>query len=592
MDPGTLEISARLLPIYLTFVGGSPWRCYCGRSYASSASLRRHRPDCLLSSEPYRDFLSLLACLGGSVPGDVFHRASSPASCWNEKGSPAHESLDGLPDFLANTSTLSEIIRAVQGVGVVQLEPCSIESDTVSPRWVSYLFRISPVLQEFIPRDLRPWKVDGETLLDSWKRQAVILLALTFPIEYIDRKFIQRGRAYTALLRPFLGDFLVTNFARSTQCARLVQACLTASKFSKKTDQELLLSTARRMISESGQTQSTLAIQLRLREQKVAQLFGGRLSNFSLPFPATNFGRALEAEVLLLRAQQDIEDGFVSRPCGYLHWKPMNAAQPSMIEEISASRITFLRGKLFRFLGDFNSSQKVLQLLTGQHPPPPCLFRIKLHLAAVCGELGLWLEAQQVLDSIQAVSEVQHRLVRLSRAELKLSYSLAVGGEDECGIDIFRELFHIYAHEDLEHQSKPFRRNLLRCCMGLAIASHLHSRYGNQISLINALGYWQTARAASRACLVNEEGFPDMICYLASAEVRFRLADPVADQDLLRAAEIGDRLEADGMQQRFVMTALGTRWADTLNDWIEAHGKSRILRKWTDSLHNIPILGS
>lgn len=519
------------------------------------------------------------------MPGDLIYRASRPAYSWNERGAPSLDTSCELPSFLKDIGMVNEVIRAVQVVGVVQVVEMSSaheEPDDGSPLWATSSFRMSPNLQDFILKDLQPWKVDDETLYHFWKRAAAKLLAYAFPVEHIDTKFVQRGRAYTPLLRALLGDLSDTRLVGSRECNRLVLACISGSKFADKADQEFLLSTARQLVSEHAPP--VLVRQVQLCQQKIGLLYGRRPFTVVFPSPKTHLENALDAEDLIIRARQDIEDGKLSQPSAYLEWKPLNAAQPSKIESIAASSISLLKGKLLRFSGDFRLSQECLQLLTGQHPPPPNIFQAKLHLAAVCGELGLWEEANRILESICYASRLQRKLVRLSRAEFQLSKLLGVGTDNasESSANIFHDLFDTYIQENLELKAKPFRRNLLRCCLGMAILAHLASRTGNRISQAYALSCWQTAKAACRACLVPEESFPDLVCYLGSAEILLRLADPAANEHLERATRIRDHLERDGLQHRFVFISLGTRWADLLNDWIEAHGRDRVLCRWTE----------
>lgn len=561
------------------------WRCYCGRNYATSASLRRHRPDCVLSAEPYRDFLCLLACLGGLIPGSVLYRASAPAFCWNERGAPTRDDSCDLPGFLKDLNTLNEIIRAVQALGVVQLEPDSGSGlpESGSPRWASYQFRMMSNHEDFILKDLQPWTVDGETLLDIWKRVALRLLVHAFPVENIDADFYTRGPAYTPLLLRLLKDEFVTEkYVHSKECHRLALICATASKFAGKDDQEFMLSTAEHFTTQDDQTPPSLAYQIQLLLQRKTQVFGGKLSIPPPPRPATNLGNALEAEGLLLTAKQDIEDGNMSKIWSYLHWKPVNVAQPSKLEAIAVAKMSLLSAKLHRLSGDFSSSRRLLHLLVEQHPPLPCqyLLRAKTHLAAVCGELGIWNEGKQVLQSMHNGSTSPNHLIRLSEAEFDLSRSLATSEQYQGDKDAFRNLFDSAVQESLEVNPKSSRRNVLRCCIGLAIIAHLQSRSGNHISLVNAISNWQTAKAACR--LVPEQSFAEMVCCIATAEILLRIPDPSATAELAKAVEIRDRLDASGRQYRFVLATLGTRWADLVNDWIEAHGRARVLRRWQD----------
>lgn len=569
------------------------WQCYCGRSYTSAASLRRHRPDCVLSSEPHRDFLCLLACLGGLVPGDLFHRASTPAFCWNERGATARDNSCELPGFLTDSSALNEIIRAVQALRVVQLvqPPSSYRLDDGSPLWASCQFQMSPSLLEFIPRDLRPWTVDGETLLTTWKKTALKLLAHAFPIEDIDTKFFTRGPAYTPLLIRLISDnFVIESYGSSEECHRLALVCACASRFAGREDQYLMLSISHKLIIGTDNTPPSLAYRIQLHLQRTSQLFGGRPSIPLPPRPITHHINALEAEALLLRAQQDIDDGKVSRPWDYIHWKPLNAAQPSKLEDIAAIRLSLFTAKLHRLAGNFLCSYRILQLLIGQRPALPCqyLLRAKLQLTAVCGELGFWDEGRQVLQSMEGVLRNDSQMIRLSEAEFHLSRSLALVEGSQRDIGAFRDLLDSAMQESLDVKPKPLRRILLRCCVGLAILAHVRSRTGNHISLVDALNTWQTAKAACR--LLPEQYFLELMCCSATAEVLLRLSDPTATAELEKAIEIRDRVDAAGAQNRFVIATLGTRWADLLNDWIEAHGRPRVLRPWQECVKPVPAL--
>lgn len=345
---------------------------------------------------------------------------------------------------------------------------------------------------------------------------------------------------------------------------------------------ELAVSTAERLLSSD--TPPHITCQVWLRRQTLGQLYGHRLSlPDDLPPPRNSWLNAQHAQFLILTAQQDIEDGAFANIWTYLHWKPLNAAQPSKIEEIVASSLTCLEGKLHRFQGQFVAAQNRLELLNGQLPPPSCEFLVKLHLAAVYSELGLWEGAEKVLKSIRDATGSRSRLAELSRAEVELSKCLARYDPkrwDGCATS-FRNLSQSYMREDLKQKSKTMRRNLLRACIGLAIISHLQTgRSDNIISLVDTLGQWQTAIAACRECLISDEGFIDLICYLGSAEVRLRMSDPMADTDLAKAVDIRDRLGGRSMLHRFIFASLGTRWSDMLDDWIEGHGRDRVLSRW------------
>lgn len=556
----------------------------------SSAALRRHRPECTLSKEPYRDFLSLLACLGGSVPGDTLYRASRTAYQWNEQGAVVPDVSCNLPGFLTNISTLEQIVRTVQisGSGVVTLSPQhagfnNLKSDG-SPFWASRQFQMSPSLQEFITRDLQPWKIDSEMLLSYWKKVAVRLLTHTFPVEQIDPQSIRRGQVYTPLLQPFLGEFIISNFARTQECNRLIALCIGASKFGAKGSKELALYTAQQLVHDG--TPPHVAGQVQLRQLQLRQLWGEQIIMPSAVPPTNPSLNALQGRFSIIIAQQHIEDGYIGKPWSYLSWKPLHAAQPSRIEQIVEADILYLKGKLYRFSGNFTAAQQCFELIAGQIPSPPSLFRVKLQLAAVYAELGFWQKGHSILGTLQSVSEAQARLIQLSTAELALSECLDATSFDklESAEALFRGLYNSYLQQDIDSRAKPFRRNLFRACVGLAIIRHLQSRSENRIGLINALGYWRTAKAAARECLIPEKGFPDLICCLASAEILLRLSDATADEELERVAEISDRLDIGRLQQRFTMTSLGTRWADLVNDWLESRGRHRALPRWVECI--------
>lgn len=519
------------------------------------------------------------------MPGDMLYRASRPAFCWNERGAQTPDLSCKLPSFLTDISILKEVIRATCAIGVARLESASLSpADNGIPAWASRQLCISDASRDFLINDLQPWKFGDETLLDSWKKDAIRLVVYSFPVEFIDDRFSQRCQAYAPLLLPFLGHFLVGKFLRSHESNRIISACLSASKFAGKATQERWMSSARQLIYDN--TPAHLVWQVELRQIKINQLFGAHAVFRLGPLPVNPLLNALAAERLQLLAQQTIEDGYPQKLSTCFSWKPLNAAHPSRIEEVAASHMNFLRGKAYRFRGHFQASQQCLELLVGQIPKPPCLFQAKLHLAAVYSELSLWERGSRILQSLEHSTPSQRYEVQLCQAELALSKCIATGidGEAREHTQHFNTLFSIFMQQSLKDKAKPFRRKLLRCCMGIAVLIHLQSRTENRINLINALKHWQIARAACRECLVTEEGFPDLVCILGSAEIRLRLLDPDADDDLQHAAEIWCRLNSADIQQRFFLTSIGTSWANLLNDWIEAHGKPRVLPKWADNL--------
>ncbi|KAK4664724.1 uncharacterized protein QC763_0073690 [Podospora pseudopauciseta] len=549
-------------------------RCYCGKLYQTISSLGRHTRGCPAFSDDCKRFLRLLAYLEpGPVPGDLFRRALFPFRKWNENGNESRERPFQLPDIFSDEGRLVKAVMDAIDTHAVRVTIGSSVSRG-DPWWAHRNFELPESSRIFIQNSVD--SLSGQ--LDSAR-----LVFHGFPISDLDIRFIEKGNALLPFVVPLLYK-LPVNKLLPGELPSTIEVCISMSHFGDLDFKENALAVAETLAGRIGP--SPLDFSIALRKATLALAGGQMLSVWPSP-GLDRKGNSQRAEAVLLRAQQCVELGHVSEAWELVgQWTPFHAAQPSSLETVMSSRMDFMKGKLHRFRGNFGAARQYLEPLSSQHPPTRVQFSARLHLIAVYTELGLWEKAQTVAGGIEIASGRQRRLYRLAQAELLLSRVLCGFEEDlPPAKRLFAEIVSEY--EGLGRVSgKTMRRNFFRACFGLAVIGHLQRRGQALFGALGALSGWELAYRAARECLVVAEGFPDLICHLAMAQVQLSSVAVQSAPSLERAKQIWADLTSQGLEQRFCFTNLGTRWVDMVSEWLEASGCPRIVSQWGGTAGN------
>lgn len=405
-----------------------------------------------------------------------------------------------------------------------------------------------------------------------------------FPISDLDVGFVEKGNALLPSVVPLLQKFPVDKLLPG-ELPSTIEVCISMSHFGDHDFKEHVLAVAETLAGRIGP--SPLDFSIALRKATLA-LANGQMVSVWPSLGLDRKGNSQRAEAVLFRAQQCIELGHLSEAWKLVgQWTPFHAAQPSSLETVMSSRLDLMKGKLHRFQGNFGAARQYLEPLSTQYPPTRVQFSARLHLIAVYTELGLWEKAQTVADSIEVASGRQRRLYRLAQAELLLSRVLCGFEEDlPPSKGLFTEIVSEYEGLGGVPSGKTMRRNFFRACFGLAVIGHLQRRGQGLFGALGTLSGWELAYRASRECLVVAEGFPDLICHLAMAQVQLSSVAVQSGPSLERARQIWAELTSQGLEQRFCFTNLGTRWVDMVSEWLEASGCPRIVSQWGGTAGN------
>ncbi len=295
-------------------------------------------------------------------------------------------------------------------------------------------------------------------------------------------------------------------------------------------------------------------------------------------------------------------DELSSAWCELEKFKPLNNANPSTQEQGVMNLITFYRGKISRFGGDFLGAESyLLQLLRAKSLYIGIFSRVTSHLIAVYCELGDIFKAMHIASS--ELKDLGHwnwlhqgkeSCLKLALADTHLATGLwissnaneALQSTDETrspnsirqftlpegaqrslkeAKETYEKLQRTY--QEIPNQSKVFRMNRFRILAGLAIISQLESQ------LETAVSYWNATSVAAEKCSW-EPGFAEMIIAYSMSQITFSL-DESWSIELREKAE--DLFLRTG--RRFYFTILGTVWFDLVGDLIECKGGRRIARR-------------
>ncbi|KAK4162406.1 hypothetical protein QBC43DRAFT_345968 [Cladorrhinum sp. PSN259] len=547
-------------------------QCYCGKQYPTGSSFGRHSRGCpVFTSEDCKYLLRMLASLGTRpVPGDLFYRALFPFRSWNENGNETRRRVFELPGIFTDRDRLDKAFKdAITATAVWVTIGSSVPDADQGPSWAYMNFELPPDSRAFILTRCEPE--------DAWELHAARLVFHGFPIPDVDINFVEKGCIFLPFILPLLQRLPVEKLLVD-EIPSMIEVCISISHFGDDQTKNQALTMAQNLADRIAP--SPLNFGIHLRQLTLSMLKGQTVSCSLLP-GTDRKGNSQRAEMLLLDAQQSIECGRVSAAWYFINqWIPFHAAQPSGLENTMSSRLEYMKGKLHRFQGDFETARLYFEPLSSQYPAPRVQFSSRLHLIAIYSELGLWEKAQALADKIKenAVTERQHRLYRLVQAELYLSRALC-GCEDELtlGQDLFTDIVREY--EGLVPFGKTMRRNFFRACFGLAAIGQLQRRGQPLFSAFTCLGGWQLAYLASRECLVTDEGFPDLVCHLSMAYAQWSVSGHLGPA-IGKAEQVWATLSSRQLEQRFCFSNLGTRWVDTVSGWLETAGVPRIVPQY------------
>ena len=314
----------------------------------------------------------------------------------------------------------------------------------------------------------------------------------------------------------------------------------------------------------------TINIQLRKIELDII-----RGNTPKLPPPPKN--KRQFTEFVIPSSQTCIEQGQLDEAEKQLQslLSPVHTSPPSETDW----KINYAKGKLHRFQGNFEAPLGLLSPIAFQETGWTTTFRSCIQLLSVYSELGNYKEAQSLSASTPVWTDVQSRILRVAQAELWLAKTLDSFSKDpedfeknrltydEAAEAAFTHLFKEYRRLE-GPTSKVKRRAFFRISPGYAIIGHIIGRQSAN-GRIAAMARWNAAYAASRECLVDTEGFAEVSCFLAIADLK-SLAEEHKDRGysnvderyttyVERARTILIANSQAGISDRYFFYSLGTK---------------------------------
>ncbi|EGZ76221.1 hypothetical protein NEUTE2DRAFT_153216 [Neurospora tetrasperma FGSC 2509] len=546
------------------------YSCYCSNSYQHRVSLLRHTRSCP-------------ACW--DADGDLLHRGFSFSELLSEDGSNIKEQVFSylhIPTEEVLVSLLEKLVtqtKTQNRTTAIKATPKSTPIVANQLRWSNHNFELNQTSRDVIHRDL----IDT-SCLRTYELKALLFIAHTYPTDKSKEDFLGRGQSYYYLVQHFIEAHASKKYLFD-QCSKtnihyIIGVCLAASNFGNIVTKLELVHLAEELASKYEASEFwTINIQLRKIELDIIR---GNIPQ--LPPPPKN--KIQFAEFVILSSQALIERGKLDEAEKQLEalLPPVYATQPSQTD----FKIDYLKGKLHRFQGKFEATLALLQPIALQKNGWTTLtFRSCIQLLSVYSELGYYKDAESLLHRIPVSTDVQARILRVVYAELWLAQTLDSFlkdpedfekkrlAYDEAAEATFAPLFKEYRCLEGD-TSKLKRRAFFRIRVGYAIIGHITGRQSAN-GRIAAISRWNAAYAASRECLVDTEGFAEVSCFLAIADLK-SLAEEYNDRRypntdegytayLERARNILIANSQAGISDSYYFCSLGTKWKKILDGW-------------------------
>lgn len=396
------------------------------------------------------------------------------------------------------------------------------------------------------------------------------------------------GRSRLPQFQHILSYFKAPDFVKEfsvEEIPKVVEACLSSSYFDTSMWKWRVLTTAENIIRGAGRNNELWA-RVALRKRVLSRTFSDEswgdicmtdvIQQAFIPCDARFNARF--GEVLLSNAQDKINCGDLDEALFELNqFMPLNQARPSTLEYNVMDSITFLRGKIDRFKGNFSEASKKLEAFL-HNSRNGIIYKAMVHLISVYSELGLSERAIQCANmevkACQTEGSLQHgqgRSLRLALAEaylMKVIHCLSSQITRHATVmtalsnhsQSLKWAKHHYeqvlqSYQAMQKLGKVARTKCFCVLAGLAIISQLEDR--PEI----ALAKWDAAADALKRCGW-KVGFADGIVKMSKSRLQSQMSNFEEAERL--AASAKDIFHQTGRQH--YLTGLGSVWFDLIDD--------------------------
>ncbi|KAI9736732.1 MAG: hypothetical protein M1834_000936 [Cirrosporium novae-zelandiae] len=545
-----------------------------------------------------KEFVTVLVFLSkAEMSEQLLLGGCSPRASWNNAGEMEWMTAPGLVPVLTNNEKVKSAIQSLMLHNLLISTPGPEFLDLEQQK--AQNFSVEPNLRQHI----------GESTLDPnlWKSQATKLVFHVFPSDRDIEPlyYTKKARLYLPQVQQVISYFSIPGFIELFSIPELtqgVECCLSSSAFLKQDWKYRSLTTAQNILTrlENGQ----LSARLWLRTRALSHLFPDGPwkadTTQQIYIPVDPRSNAYSGEVMLSNAQEMIERNELQKATLELErFKPWNTAAST--KEIRVMhQITFLKGKICRFGGDFIGAKEHLTDLF-EHITLHSEIQSKAtsHLIAVFCELGNMLKAMEFLRSEWEGMEY-HTWYQGKRSRQKLisaeTYlmqgvwiikdSKGVLLEAPCGFSsplsginhpdgardslktakkTYEELREMYIGIPTAELGKVRRLNYFRISAGLAMILHLQGQ------LEAAFDKWEFALTLAQ--FYWGQDFAMMISLYSMSDITLKLGRVKESQEYMKRAE--EIFRSSGRQN--YLLALGSIWFDEIGVSIQCSGGQKII---------------
>ncbi|KAH7625559.1 hypothetical protein B0T09DRAFT_352190, partial [Sordaria sp. MPI-SDFR-AT-0083] len=511
---------------------------------------------CPACEDADKELLRLMTCLPKrGKHGDLLYRGCHFSKLLSEDGSKIEKPVFSYPAHVPDIQKLDSILNKLLNQNrnpAIKDTPKSIIHNRF--QWSNHDFELNHKSRDVIKKDLIV-----TSCLPTYKLKALLFIAHTYPTDKYDEEYARASKTY------------LIDQCSKTQIHYIIGVCLAASNFGNMVTKLELVHLAEELASKYEASKLwTINIQLRKIELDII-----RGNTPKLPPPPKN--KRQFTEFVILSSRTCIEQGQLDEAEKQLQslLSPVHTSPPSETDW----KINYAKGKLHRFQGNFEAALGLLSPIAFQETGWTTTFRSCIQLLSVYSELGNYKEAQPLSASTPVWTDVQSRILRVAQAELWLAKTLDSFSKDPEDFEknrltydktaeaAFTPLFKEYRRLE-GPTSKVKRRAFFRISLGYAIIGHIIGRQSAN-GRIAAMARWNATYAASRECLVDTEGFAEVSCFLAIADLKslaeehkdrgYSNADERYTTYVERARTILIANSQAGISDRYFFCSLGTK---------------------------------
>ncbi|KAL8788261.1 MAG: hypothetical protein Q9213_001781 [Squamulea squamosa] len=519
---------------------------------------------------------TLLSFLGQSkIPERLLERARGPILTWGENG-------EVTPQIINTVEVVQDKFMCERAIrDLHQREAVRLEQSTDKIRCIT----VDPEVLTRVTHDKDHIR---------WKIEAVKVVLYAFPL---DRRLeplysFSIATSILPLLNHVLPYLEEIDFEKALPAAHVIEVCLSASYYSTLDWKNNIVATA-----ESIGTRFPVGAQLRerveLRKKILSRISSCKWGSEAqrLEFPRIDqrsngyYGDLVlfNADVLLGRQQFQAALDELDR---YTPWHPGNI---STLEQIQMCEMSFLRGKIHRFSGNFKKARGCLeQVLRAGRPEASMMCKAMAHLTTVCCELGETRSGIVIalgqLDDLTAYQSRESGSAK--RLRLALAYAYLMQGmwaiftqspasgyislekDIQEGFnkahELFRELAQCY--ENASNLTRAGKTNRFSTLLGLALIAHIKGDFHG------ARYRYEMALDAVSHCNW-DAGYIEAIIYWSKSVVMYSLGE------LEEARKLSGLAGSLYQNRSFFFPGFGTLWPEIIETWVAQQGRERMIPK-------------